>query len=520
MGNMFRKFLGAALTFSFLGALPALAQTAQVSVTVDTNKPGAEIDRHIYGQFAEHLGTGIYGGIWVGEKSPIPNIHGYRKDVVEAVKAIHVPVVRWPGGCFADLYDWRDGVGPRAKRPVRINVHWGGVTEDNAFGTHEFLNFAELIGADAYVSGNVGTMTPYDMAQWMEYMTSDERSSLANQRRKNGRASPWTVKYFGIGNETWGCGGNMRGEYAADINRRYSTFVNAPASMGMIKVASGPTGSRPEYMEWAEDMMRDGGRLQAMSFHYYTVPKDRVPGDTGADWRGPALGFGEDAWAVTLSKTLKMEDMVSRLSAMMDKYDPQKRVGLYVDEWGDWFDQEAGSHPGFLYQQNSLRDAEVAALNLNIFHRHSDRVKMANIAQMINVLQAMILTDKDRMVLTPTYHVYDMYQPFMGAVPYPAAVTGPRYKADIPMVDVSAARAKNGKLVLALVNTDPGKPAHIVTNLTGTARGRILTGPAMDTHNSFEAPGTIHPVPFSGTTDNGKLVVDLPAKSVAVLTVE
>jgi len=262
-GDMLKKILGAAALCLVL-PIQAQAQTAVANDTIDTSKPGAEIDRHIYGQFAEHLGRGIYEGVWVGENSKIPNIHGYRTDVVEALRHIHVPVVRWPGGCFADLYDWRDGIGPRAKRPVRINVHWGGVTEDNSFGTHEFMNFAELIGADAYVSGNVGTMTPYDMAQWMEYMTSDEKSSLANERRKNGRAKPWTVKYFGIGNETWGCGGNMRGEYAADINRRYSTFVNAPASMGMIKVASGPTGSRPEYVSWAEDMMKDGGKLQAL----------------------------------------------------------------------------------------------------------------------------------------------------------------------------------------------------------------------------------------------------------------
>jgi alpha-L-arabinofuranosidase len=518
--KMIKTILASAVALALASSATAQTSAVPVSVTVDTSRPGAEIDRHIYGQFAEHLGHGIYEGIWVGENSRIPNIQGYRKDVVEALQHIHVPVVRWPGGCFGDLYDWRDGIGPRAKRPVRINVHWGGVTEDNAFGTHEFLNFAELIGADAYVSGNVGTMTPYDMAQWMEYMTSDEKSSLANARRKNGRAKPWTIKYFGVGNEIWGCGGNMRGEYAADINRRYSTFINAPASMGMIKVASGPTGSRPDYLEWAEDMMKDGGHLQAMSFHYYTVPKDRGPGDAGANWRGPALGFDESQWAVTLTKTLRMEDMVSDLSTMMDKYDPQKNVGLYIDEWGSWYDQEAGSHPGFLYQQNSLRDAEVAALNLNIFHRHTDRVKMANIAQMINVLQAMILTNRDKMVLTPTYHVYDMYQPFMGATPYPANVSGPAYRPGVPMVDVSAARSKDGKLVLALVNTDPRNAAHVVTNLMGTAHGRILTGPAMDTHNTFDAPNTIHPTVFSATSDGGKLAVDLPAKSVAVLAVD
>jgi alpha-L-arabinofuranosidase len=501
----------------------AVAQTppVAVSVTVNLSSPGPVIDRHIYGQFAEHLGTGIYGGIWVGTHSRIPNIDGYRRDVVEALRRIRVPVVRWPGGCFADLYDWRDGIGPPATRPVRINVHWGGVTEDNAFGTHEFLNFSELIGADAYVSGNVGSMTPYDMAQWLEYMTSDSPSSLVKERRKNGRDKPWQIRYFGIGNETWGCGGNMRAEYAADVNRRYSTFVNAPADMHLIKVASGPTGSRPDLYDFAEAMMRDGGRLQAMSLHYYTAPM--LPSPEGTRVRAPATGFDEEQWAMTLSLALRMDELVTRTSAAMDKYDPDRKVMLAVDEWGSWYAQEPGSHPGFLYQQNTLRDAEVAALTLGIFHRHTDRVKLANIAQMINVLQAMILTDGPKMVLTPTYHVFDMYVPFQGATPYPASVSGSNYVLNgytLPSVDASVARGTDGKLWLALVNLDPNRPAHVTTNLDGMAHGQILTGPAMDTRNTFEAPDTIHPVPFSAGNPGGRLVIELPAKSVAVLAVE
>jgi alpha-N-arabinofuranosidase len=510
---MFRIMLGAALAFGL--AAPAAAQTAVAHVTIDTNKAGAEIDRHIYGQFTEHLGRGIYEGIWVGENSKIPNIHGYRKDVVEALRKIHVPVVRWPGGCFADLYNWRDGIGPRAKRPVRINVHWGGVTDDNSFGTHEFMNFAELIGADPYVSINVGSLTPYDAAQWVEYMTSDEKGSLANERRKNGRAKPWQLKYLGIGNETWGCGGNMNGDYAASVNARYSTFVNAPAEMGMIKVASGASGNIGDPVAFTDAMMKGGGRMQALSFHYYAMPAER-----GA--RGPATGFSEAQWASELNLALDMEGYVSKVSAVMDKYDPAKKVGLYVDEWGSWYDQEPGSHPGFLYQQNSLRDAEVAALTLNIFHRHTDRVKLAAIAQMVNVLQAMILTDKEKMILTPTYHIFDMYQPFMGATPYAAAVSGPEYRNGdhhLQMVDVSAARGKDGKLVLSIVNTDPGHAVQVVTNLTGTAQGRILTAFAMDAHNTFAQPNMVHPVPFHGSTEGGKLSFDMPAKSVAVVTV-
>ena len=508
---MFGKLLAGAMLLAL--AAPANAQTAVANVAIDTSKPGAEIDRHIYGQFAEHLGRGIYEGIWVGEDSKIPNIHGYRKDVVEALKKIHVPDIRWPGGCFADLYDWRDGIGPRAKRPVRVNVHWGGVTEDNSFGTHEFMNFSELVGADAYVSLNVGSLTPYDGAQWLEYMTSDSQSSLAKERRKNGRAKPWTVRFVGIGNETWGCGGNMRGDYAADINRRYATFANTPREMGTLKIASG---SHDDNYDFTETMMRDGGRFDGLSLHYYTVP--RVFRD-----KGPATGFPESEWASTLKHALHIDEIVTKTSAIMDKYDAGKKVGLYVDEWGTWYDQEPGSHPGFLYQQNSLRDAEVAALSLNIFQRHSDRVKGANIAQMINVLQAMILTDKEKMVLTPTYHVFDMYQAFMGAAPLPATVTGPDYvQGDnrMPMADVFAARGKDGKTVLAIVNTDPNHAVQVVTNLTGTAHGRILSGFAMDAHNSFTDPNRVHPLPFASSTEGGKMSFDMPAKGVAVVTVD
>jgi len=509
---MLGKILGGVLLLA-VAAAPAAAQTAVANITIDTSKPGAPIDRHIYGQFAEHLGRGIYEGIWVGEDSKIPNIRGYRKDVVDALKKIHVPDIRWPGGCFGDLYDWRDGIGPRAKRPKRVNVHWGGVTEDNSFGTHEFMNFSELVGADAYVSLNVGSLTPYDSAQWLEYMTSDSQSSLANERRKNGRAKPWTVRFVGIGNETWGCGGNMRDSYAADINRRYATFANTPREMGTLKIASG---SHDDNYDFAETMMRDGGRFDGLSVHYYTVP--RIFRD-----KGPATGFPESEWASTLKHALHIDEIVTKTAVIMDKYDADKKIGLYVDEWGTWYDQEPGSHPGFLYQQNSLRDALVAGLSLNIFQRHSDRVKGANIAQMIHVLQAMIITDKEKMLLTPTYHVFDMYQAFMGATPYPAKVSGPDYvQGDnrIPMVDVSAARGADGKLILSIVNTDPGHAVQVVTNLTGTAHGRILSAFAMDAHNTFDKPNMVRPLPFASSTEGGKMSFDMPAKGVAVVKVD
>ena len=503
---------------AILATLPALAQPAappSVDVTIDTNAPGAVIDRHIYGQFAEHLGRGIYEGIWVGPNSKIPNIKGYRKEVVAALKAIHVPVVPWPGGCFADNSDWRDGIGPRAKRPTRINVNWGDVTEDNSFGTNEYMDLMELLGSDAYLSVNVGSMSPLDAQRWIEYVTSDQKATLANERRKNGREKPWNLKYIGIGNETWGCGGNMSASVAASNNARYSGYIRTPAAMGTIKIASGASGNEGNDTAFAETLLKEGGRIQAMSYHYYAMPAARGP-------KGPATGFGENLWAQELSLAVKLEDLVAKQIAVMDKADPQKRIALYVDEWGSWYDQEPGTHPGFLYQQNTIRDAEVAALSLNIFHRHTDRVKLAAIAQMVNVLQAMILTDKEKMILTPTYHVFDMYQPFMDATPYKATVSSANYSfgdTKLPLIDVSAARGKDGKLYLAIVNTDPHRTVTVRTGLTGSAAGRIMAGAAMDAHNSFEAPNAVHPVAFSGVLEDGKLVFHMPAMAVAVVAV-
>ena len=453
--------------------------------------------------------------MWVGPDSPIPNTNGYRNDVMAALKRLNIPVIRWPGGCFADEYDWRDGVGPREQRPKRINTHWGGVIEDNSFGTHEFMNYTEMLGADAYVAGNMGSLGPLEMGRWFEYMTYNGESSLAAERRQNGREEPWKVKYFGVGNESWGCGGNMRPEYSADLHRRYQTFVKSQRGNDpVIKVA---TGANVDDYNFTEVLMRDArNHMNAVSIHYYTFAHNW-------DNKGPALGFAEDEWASTLANALRMEELVSKHSAIMDKYDPEKRVALYVDEWGTWWADTPGTTPGFLHQQNSLRDAHVAALTLNIFHRHTDRVKLAAIAQMVNVLQAMILTDGERMLVTPTYHVFDMYQPFQGATPLPASVNGPTYSnggASMAAVDVSAARGTDGKLYLALVNVDPNRPARVTTSLSGKATGRILTGPEIDTHNTFDNPNTIQPAAYSARSSGGRLVFELPAKSVAVVAVE
>ena len=495
------------------------AGTTAVQATLHADKPGDVVSRNIFGQFAEHLGFGIYGGIWVGEKSKIPNTRGYRNDVVKALRDLEVPVVRWPGGCFADEYHWREGIGPRAQRPTRVNTHWGGVEEPNTFGTHEFMDFAELIGTDAYVSGNVGNGTPEEMASWVEYITSDTKSTLAQERRKNGRDKPWKLPYFGVGNELWGCGGNMRAEYAADLHRRYQTFVKPAPGQNTVKVAAG---ANSDDYHWTEVMMRDAGKhMDALSIHYYAV---------GGGWppRRSSFQFNEDEWVEGLSAALKMDELITRHKAIMDKYDPQKKVALYVDEWGTWHAGLPGVNPGFLHQQNTLRDALVASLTIDIFARHADRVKMANIAQMVNVLQAMILTKDEKMLLTPTYHVFEMYKPFKEGTYLPLDITAPPYKhgkTTLPSVHGSAVRGKDGRTYVALTNLDASRSASVSVRLQGqtssAVTGRVLTAPQITSHNTFEQPETVKPTEFRGArVEGGQLKVDLPAKSVVMLQLQ
>jgi alpha-N-arabinofuranosidase len=509
----------------FVLALPstAMAETPlpAVDVTVHADRPGPKIDRDIYGQFAEHLGRGIYEGVWVGEGSPIPNTRGYRNDVLAALKALAVPVVRWPGGCFADIYHWRDGIGPHASRPVTINGTWGGVEETNAFGTHEFLDFAELIGARAYINGNVGTGTPQEMADWIEYVTSPTHSTLAELRRKNGRDQPWHLPFVAVGNETWGCGGSMRAEHYADVYRQFATFIRGPHGGDRpVRVASGANAGD---VHWTETLMGQAAdSMDAITLHYYTLPTGHW------DHKGPGRSFGEADWISTLQRTLQMEDLIAKHSAAMDRVDPAKRVGLFVDEWGTWYDPTQGTNPAFLEQPNTLRDAVVAALNFGIFHAHADRVRMANIAQMVNVLQAMILTDKARMVLTPTYHVFEMYRPFQDATSLPTDVATPAYQlgsASVPMVQATAARDASGRITLALVNLDPRRSASTSVRIAGgEARGvsgRVLTGAAMDAENTFGAPDAVKPVAIQGArVDHGGVTLTVPAKAVVVVEIQ
>ena len=527
-GSRLKRSLFSALTLLIVAISVPMAAAQKVQMFVDASKPGAKIDRNIFGQFAEHLGHGIYEGIWVGPDSKIPNTRGIRNDVVAALKALKVPDVRWPGGCFADEYHWRKGIGPQ--RTVTLNPNWGGVIEPNTFGTHEFMDFLDQIGAEAYLSVNVGSGTPQEAAEWLEYLTTAQPTTLAKERAANGHPAPYKVAFLGVGNESWDCGGNMTPDYYLSQLKIYSRFVRDfnPAQQDkeqMLKIAVGPGGGDSRWTEWTEAIMKAyqshtwSWDINGLSMHSYTVVK----------WPPSyaSVGFGETEYVQILKSTLEMKDLVEKHSAIMDKYDPGKKVALVVDEWGGWYSPLPGSNPGFLAQQNSLRDAVLVALNLDIFARHADRVRMANIAQMINVLQAMILTDKEKMVLTPTYYVYKMYVPFQDATFVPATFDAGTFTHDgstLPRIDAIAAKDKAGKLWLAITNVDPSQAAEIEISLAGinakSAAGETLSAPKVDSVNTFDVPNTVVPKPISAKAQDGKLTLKLEPKSVTVVGVE
>ena len=457
--------------------LVAFGVNAQNKIVINTDLGKETISKHIYGHFSEHLGTCIYGGYWVGEDSEIPNTDGIRNDVVSALREIGIPNLRWPGGCFADEYHWMDGIGPRDERPTMINTNWGGVTENNSFGTHEFMELCNQLDCEPFVSGNIGSGTVQEMSQWVEYLNSGNISPMTDLRKSNGQDEPWGVRYWGLGNETWGCGGDMTAEYYANVLRRYSSFTNDYGRNRLFKVAVGPSGD--DYA-WTETLMKNGnpGRsFQGLSLHHYTVA------NTWAQ-KGSATDFNEKDYITTMSKTLFMKELVEKHSTIMDQYDPQNRVALIVDEWGNWHDVEPGTNPGFLFQQNTVRDAMVAAVNLDIFNNHARRVKMANIAQTVNVLQAMILTKDEQMVKTPSFYVFKMYTVHHDATLLPSNVTCDQYSYEgesVPSISTSASKDANGKIHVTISNLDPNKSKAVTCELRGTdkvafAKGSIVTG--------------------------------------------
>lgn len=495
----------------------SLSAQEKATITLHADQGKQIIPKEIYGQFAEHLGTCIYGGLWVGENSAIPNIKGYRTDVFNALKDLQVPVLRWPGGCFADEYHWMDGIGSKDQRPKMVNNNWGGTIEDNSFGTHEFLNLCEMLGCEPYISGNVGSGTVEELAKWVEYMTSEGDSPMARLRRKNGRDKAWKVKYLGVGNESWGCGGNMRPEFYSDLYRRYSTYCRNYDDNHLFKIASGA--SDYDY-DWTKILMdRVGQRMNGLSLHYYTVT-----GWNGS--KGSATKFNNEDYYWAMGKCREIEDVIKKHCAIMDQYDKDKHVALMLDEWGTWWDEEPGTVRGHLFQQNTMRDALVASLTFDIFHKYTDRLKMANIAQIVNVLQSMILTKDKEMILTPTYYAFKMYKVHQDATYLPLDITcdtvNVRGERRVPMVSATASKNKNGEIHISLSNIDVNNAQEVTVNLEGTnakkAIGEILTSANITDYNSFEKPNTISLVPFNDVkVSKGIMKIKLPAKSIVTL---
>lgn len=506
---------------TLLFTLIASQSVAQNTATLQAASPKNTISKHIYGHFAEHLGRGIYDGIYVGEKAKtIPHTAGVRNDVVAALKKLKIPNLRWPGGCFADTYHWKDGIGPKEARPTIVNTWWGGITEDNSFGTHDFLNLCKLLEAEPYLAGNVGSGTVQELSDWVQYVNFDGKAPMADLRRQNGQEKPWGVQYWGVGNEPWGCGGNMNAEYYANLYKQYATYMIGFAQREkMFRVASGPAGG--DY-NWTEVLMKNVPLhlMEGIALHYYAV----------IDWskKGPSKDFTEEHYFKTMQQAEKMDEYVRGHAAVMDKYDKEKKLALVVDEWGGWYDVEPGTNPGFLYQQNTIRDAMIAGMTLNIFNNNSDRVRMANLAQTVNVLQAVILTDKEKMILTPTYHVMEMYTVHHDAQLLPLQIKTADYVfggEKLPAVNGSASKDVQGRTHVSLVNIDATKQQKITINIDGAnfknASGRILASPKLQDHNTFEQPEKIKPLLFNGAKlTSNKLEVTLPPASVVVLQLQ
>ena len=495
---------------------------AQNNITIHSELGKVKISKNIYGHFAEHLGNCIYNGFYVGDTNKtIPNTNGVRNDIVAALKKLKIPNLRWPGGCFADTYQWKDGVGPKTSRPAIVNRWWGGVTEDNSFGTNEFLNMCELLGTQPYLSANVGSGTVQNLIDWDQYINSAPNSSpMSKWRMANGREKPWQVNIWGIGNEAWGCGGNMRPEYYANIFRQYATFMSSwSKSNKLFRVASGA--SDADY-NWTEVLMKNIpiDMMEGLAMHHYSI----------ISWekKGSATAFDEGQYFKIMQSALAMDEMVAGHSAVMDKYDPSKKVALVVDEWGGWYDVEPGTNPGFLFQQNTMRDAMIAGVTLNIFQNHADRVRMANLAQTVNVLQAVVLTDKEKMILTPTYHVMEMYNVHQDATLLPLNITSNDYvygQDKLKAISAAASKDSTGVTHISLVNIDPSIPQSIAIDVTGekykSISGRILTSAKLQDYNSFKEPTKIQPVSFNGAVLNSNTInITLPPFAVVVLTLK
>ena len=545
-----RRFLqasslaGAAFAF---GSRRAWSATADAHVEIMLDESVGTIAPEIYGQFAEHLGGVIYDGIWVGEGSSIPNVHGIRKEIVDRLKQIHVPVVRWPGGCFADSYDWRDGIGPRKDRPTRTNF-WADdpdarrlkgnavqLYENNAFGTDEFIRFCHLAGAEPYLASNLRSLPAIEFSRWVEYCNSPAGSTtLAKQRAANGSAEPYNVKYWGVGNESWGCGGNFEpGEYAEEF-RRFTTWVPS-YGVPLEFVGSGPNNNDLDWTSGFFEALRSRHymprELRGWSVHYYTW--NLSLGETN-DWvagKRDAVDFDETGWYELFLQGLVMEDIVQAQWGLLGQYDPRRQIKLVVDEYGAWYKPGTQLDPTHLLgQQVTLRDALLTAMTLDIFNRHAEKVGMAASAQLINCLNALFFSHEDKFITTPVFHVFDMYAAHQGAQSLRTNFSSPqvhyqRKGKPATLAGLLGSASMNGKTVtLTATNPDLKQPKLTEIALRGSAKivsaeASVLTDADMHAHNTFAQPNAVQVKKQSVEVQGDRLTITLPPASVSSITI-
>lgn len=496
--------------------------SATISVKLDSSV--GVINPNIYGHFTEHIGGVIYDGIWVGKDSKIPNVDGIRKDIVDYLRRINPPVIRWPGGCFADTYHWRDGIGPADKRPKRYD-RWTDVGESNQFGTHEFMHFCRLVGAEPLLSANVGTGTAQEFQEWMDYCNAPAgQTTLADMREKNGSREPFNVRYWGIGNEAWGCGGNFTAEDYCTEYRKFVTLLPA-YNLPLFLVGSGPHNND---IQWTKrffgklnDCVEEWGKapINGWAPHYYC----------GAS--GGAVDFSEDQWYDLIASAEKMEPLVNDQWKALTEFDPKHEVKLVVDEWGTW-------HPGgteinkahTLEQMSTMRDAVIAAVTLDIFNRNCDKVAMSNIAQLVNNLQSLFLADGPKFVATPNFYVYEMYKVHQGAKEVDLDIKSPEANYQIEgnkrtlTVLSGSASVKDKKLHISIVNANTKNAVEANIDLSGVVvsggKQTVLTNKDIHAHNTFEKPNEVVSVTTPLEISGGAFKHVFPAASITMLELD
>ncbi len=512
-----RRFVRSAATTAaglMSGIRPAFAADAEVEISPD--KPGAEISPHIYGQFIEHLGGVIYDGIWVGRQSKIANIGGIRKQFVDDMKAIKVPNFRWPGGCFADGYHWRDGIGKTSARPRTYN-YWQGTlpagldhTENNEFGIHEFMNLCRLTDAEPYLAANMGSGSPQEFHDWMQYCNAPVGTvSLAQERAANGSRDPFGVKYWGVGNESWGCGGDMSPQEYATLYRRFVTQLPAYQPRPYL-VAVGPRGHSQGFdLDWTNGFFgaMEGHHtpVHGLSVHFYTDFRKSPEKISTFDARG---------WHDVIREGARVEEVITKHWAAMAKYDPAHRTKLIIDEWGVWYAPGEEINPRYILSQPlTLRDAVHTAVTFDIYNRHADKVAMTNVAQTVNCIHSLFLAEGDRFTRTPCYYVFAMYRGHMGAQVAPMKISASGLSG--------SASLKEKRLFVTLTNSslDAAVTARLGVTVGSVSEGRgtVLTHADMTAHNKLGAPETVKPAALPVTVRGNRVEVTLPGRAVAAL---